>query len=683
MSAVRERDCARRRVLRRLRAQTEGDNGLKRGRGMKLFCTSCGIRLEADARFCESCGLPIAPTAGTPQGVGDTTLRKVPAKFPKLPAIVLGLALIVGLGLAIAEFVLPGHPLSTTMSRLTARFATGPAASYLYMVSRDGRWGYVDSGGDVAIPLVYDEPPRFVSDSNQRSFFIRQQPPFPVFSAGRWWLVDRQGSRISQESFDDVRSSLQGSSMCMRKGDRWGCVGPNGQTVVEFKYKRVWYVGAGRLAFSHGSKEGDLWGLLDDKGVVLKEPTFLYAPFFLSHPDVAMARFPDGSNGLIDRTGVEVSSRRFKLAAEPSGDVWPVKTEAGWAYSDLRGELRADRRLDPSIETMRSAYDGRYFAATAAGWGLLNLQGTWVVKPQAWLDSPRGCWEVRCIFGPTAAAGVTDASGQLVLPKVYGLLSAFRGGAAIAEFEGQRMLIDVNGAVVWPKGLHSHNARAIKSSDIIAARWKPVREIKHGKQTDLSTTDATLEYSGELVRRTTNSGASEVWSWRVSDEPDGSIMFGANGKVQARQVGDVSALMSSDGTSLLLRRIGASDSNWAVGRSGATLPPGTLFSGMLSGGALSDVEAEAALRKFSSAVTRVIGVQEIKDQNSAIADFELQSITYKSCTFGCSNRNYSGPAKGFFVKYTNGRWVLKRVQVPNSNQLEGYDAWTLDIPARQ
>jgi hypothetical protein len=68
---------------------------------------------------------------------------------------------------------------------------------------------------------------------------------------------------------------------------------------------------------------------------------------------------------------------------------------------------------------------------------------------------------------------------------------------------------------------------------------------------------------------------------------------------------------------------------------------------------------------------QVRGVREIPSENSAIADLDISGVMVPSA-WGPPHP-YNGPGVATFSHYTDGRWVLTKIQVSNE-----YHWWTLE-----
>lgn len=92
-------------------------------------------------------------------------------------------------------------------------------------------------------------------------------------------------------------------------------------------------------------------------------------------------------------------------------------------------------------------------------------------------------------------------------------------------------------------------------------------------------------------------------------------------------------------------------------------------------GTLTDARAQRVLSAFlDTGKVQVNGVREIPQQNAATADLTLtnfvyilpknDAITAYAMGPGGGRRTYSGKATAIFLHYTDGRWVLNRIDGP-------------------
>ena len=210
-------------------------------------------------------------------------------------------------------------------------------------------------------------------------------------------LVDKQGKPLGSRQFEEVHVS-QGPIVCGRASGRWGCVDATGRETIAFIHEDIYRLAPGILSF----RQGQQWGLMDDHGTIMKAPTSTRIFGFSNDGSIACARFDDKMTGIVDRSGNEVGTKRYKSAVCPPQAEWTVNTDAGWAVADLKGQIVSQIPGSDRIVSMWKAGDGLFMALQrGGGTGLIDRKGSWVVKPQEWLDSHHSQTSdrLRCVIG--------------------------------------------------------------------------------------------------------------------------------------------------------------------------------------------------------------------------------------------------------------------------------------------
>ena len=228
---------------------------------MARFCSKCGTKNADDAVFCDSCGKPMATAAAAGGGALSSAAASHPQQAAADPrrglskgVIAAGALAIVAIGLAVVEFASPGRPISSAMSGARSALPGGSASGPAYLVGKDGKWGYVSAAGAVVVPMEWDPPPPPTTQSARR-FIARQEAPYPVYRAGAWILVDKQGKPLGSRQFEEVRA-VPGPMVCARASGRWGCVDASGREVIASVHEELYRVAPGVLSF----RQGQQWG---------------------------------------------------------------------------------------------------------------------------------------------------------------------------------------------------------------------------------------------------------------------------------------------------------------------------------------------------------------------------------------------------------------------------------------
>lgn len=117
------------------------------------------------------------------------------------------------IGVSIAETALPER-WETEAFDMAYSFADGMA-----IVARDGKYGFVDTSGRIAIPLVYEDA---------RSFGNGYAG---VMIEGKFGFIDKAGNLVIEPRFDDVRSFKDGAC-AVRIGEKWGVIDTSGSMIL-------------------------------------------------------------------------------------------------------------------------------------------------------------------------------------------------------------------------------------------------------------------------------------------------------------------------------------------------------------------------------------------------------------------------------------------------------------------
>lgn len=153
------------------------------------------------------------------------------------------------------------------------QFSNGLAA-----VKFDGKWGYINSFGDVIIPFQYD----WVSSFGEFGFdcdvaIVKNdinKERMPMFSACPSWLINKKGKVITQEYgvIFPIERNLSivnngsvfknvGKSFAASEG-KWGAINKNGDEVISCEYDLMYPF---RDVVTFVQKNGK-WGMIDEKG---------------------------------------------------------------------------------------------------------------------------------------------------------------------------------------------------------------------------------------------------------------------------------------------------------------------------------------------------------------------------------------------------------------------------------
>ena len=174
---------------------------------------------------------------------------------------------------------------TSTDSQLHSRFYLFLQFSHgLAMVSKNGKYGYIDRAGAEVIPCEYDDADHFFE-----SFAA-------VCKNGKWGYIDQAGNEIISFQYDDASSFSNGLAAVKLNG-KWGYIDQAGREITPLQYDR-----AGPFL-----EDGYAEVVLNDE-IVLIDRNNGYAPkndFLIPDTDMKLVR-RDGKVGLTDTEGTEL-----------------------------------------------------------------------------------------------------------------------------------------------------------------------------------------------------------------------------------------------------------------------------------------------------------------------------------------------------------------------------------------
>lgn len=300
-----------------------------------------------------------------------------------------------------------GMPVDSALYRLRVApaalilclLATGcPGASQrdLLVVVQDGKYGFIDHTGKVAIK------PQFIWADN----FWRGLGT--VYVCGRYASIDAAGA------LHPLRLTVEGRLQPSRSNTKFGFVDASG----EFKIAPVFDEA---LPFSDGLaavRKGAKWGFVDQAGEVVIQPQFEAAFYFLDGVAVVAEQF---RFVLIDRSG-RVVARGYQFPELTREGRTPAGRDGKWGFLDAHGTVAIALKFDAV-----SQFSGGLSAVKVGRrWGYVDRDGKLVIPAK--FDQ---AGEFSSGLAPATLAGKTgfiDKSGNIAFHLEYEYAPGFLAG---------------------------------------------------------------------------------------------------------------------------------------------------------------------------------------------------------------------------------------------------------------
>lgn len=266
-----------------------------------------------------------------------------------------------------------------------------------YAVRAQGKWGFIDSSGQLLIPCRYD---------TVRGF---SEGLAAVISSGIWTFIDKNGVEVFSSGISATRSAGRfvapglgdfSNGRCrVRIDKRWGYYNKSGQLAIAPVYQGASDFVQGRAVV----KLENGYGLIDTAGVWVLSPG-LYAEIspFNAAGLAAVKNAKDGLWGLVDGRGVLVSALKYEEIGPVQGGFIQVK--AGKKYGLLNREGK--ELISPQYHEMHAYSEG--FIAVRP-----NASQSWVFVDTLGHRLGKHVFQAPAVF----AGGYARVGEQLVLDR--------------------------------------------------------------------------------------------------------------------------------------------------------------------------------------------------------------------------------------------------------------------------
>ena len=302
----------------------------------------------------------------------------------------------------------------------------GLFAEGLAIAQINGKYGYINSWGEVAIAPQYDEATSFSEDLAA----VRQ--------GSRWGYINRQGQMVIAPRFEQMPDAFHQGRALVVSDRETGFINPQGELVISLRRDDGRVLGAS--PFSGGLARIQLdgeTGFINPAGdsVIALQPNSI-EPFAEGLAAIRM----DGKYGYIDPTGAVAIAPQFDQATAFAEGRAAVQINRRWGYIDRQGELVIAPQL----------FDAQPFAEGLAGvnhethgWSYIDRHGA------------------IAITGPFYSPDLT-----------YRAIEPFSNGLALARVGQQAGFIDKTGAwAIEPQFTNATSFYQGLARVNVAGRW--------------------------------------------------------------------------------------------------------------------------------------------------------------------------------------------------------------------
>lgn len=273
-------------------------------------------------------------------------------------------------------------------------------------VSRNGKWGFIDTSGAEVIPFEFDFASGFRSSASA------------VMVDGWWGLIDRDGTYVVEPEYDVIRALTYGPYFMFETKGKQGILHASGEVLADARFDRV-NVLSEDLVNAYVDGKGGYFNIVSSEWQI--EPRYdMAAPF---NDGVAGVRVGDAS-GFIDRAGnftVELQEPDKKLMSN-------------FGQFHFEGSKLSPIRMYFDVKRREKVV------------GLIDARtGEVLIEPT--FASIGMVYDGRAVFEDQGRFGYLDAEGNIAIPAQFERASDFSGGLAYVTFSDGSGYIDTEGQV--------------------------------------------------------------------------------------------------------------------------------------------------------------------------------------------------------------------------------------------
>jgi WG containing repeat len=269
---------------------------------------------------------------------------------------------------------------------------------------------------------------------------------FPAVKDGKYGYIDSTGQMAIAATYDGTFIFREGLGR-VKIGKKYGYVGMDGKLAIPAQFDRGSEFSDGLALISRNGK----LGYVDRSGrVVIEQSTFTDATSFSD--GMAVVRIGK-KYGYIDRTGNLVIPATYKFAHPFQSGLGMALTEEGWVYLDKQGATKITQLSleEQYIDARQRGFypfskDGLARILIDGKSGYINRLGKTAIKPQ--FTEAYTFTEGLAPVKVGDRYGYINTKGKLVIPAEYSIVSEFQSGLAAVQVGKQYGYINSLGKMV-------------------------------------------------------------------------------------------------------------------------------------------------------------------------------------------------------------------------------------------
>ncbi len=324
-----------------------------------------------------------------------------------------------------------------------------------YTVYTNGKWGVINSKGEIVIKPEYDET--IIIPNNQKDVFLCTYDVDYTQNTYKTKAINSKGEEIltgydeilALENYDSSNNlSYEADVLLVKKDNQYGLIDYKGTELLKCEYESIEALkGVGKSFLT--KKDGNL-GLVDNIGSIIIENNYkAIKPISEKFENGYIVTNSSNKKGVIGRDKSVVVEMKYDDIKQVYGsDLYVVKEGNTWEIVNRNGEAFLKNKFSDVIsingENILVKQNNKY--------GVLNLEGQQKISIK--YDSMQYAFEDNYIYKENGNYGIINLAGKTVLKPEYetltyradaGFFEGNKKGQIESDFIGQDFTVKLSG----------------------------------------------------------------------------------------------------------------------------------------------------------------------------------------------------------------------------------------------
>lgn len=290
-------------------------------------------------------------------------------------------------------------------------------------IANEGKWGCINTKGDIIIPLEFDYIQRFDDDSTAMAK-----------KENNYGVIDKNGKTLIPFEYAGLRGFSSGVCCAKNKQNKWGAINHKNEIVFPFEFEDLSYYPKNGYAIA---KKGEFRALLSPEGKQLTDYEFEWTSYLFEERAVGVGK--NGKSGILDAKGHWLLPLNdWKIDFDEQGLVQVIQDNKIGFVNEKGKFVIPITYKDAKMCAERGTI---LLQNTETKWGVFDIYGA-MIQSFTWTDLAEN-FHGKLIAARNANGkwGYINSKGKTVIPFKYDQVTDLDGDKAEGEIKGKTKIL--------------------------------------------------------------------------------------------------------------------------------------------------------------------------------------------------------------------------------------------------